>query len=405
MGNLVNPLSRILGFKSNLFWGNNFSFNYCRQVYRQKIFKIKCIQRLFKFIFRFLFEIFDIPRAYYNLSLNFIGQANSILNLECNVRNLNSYNMAILLILINATEIAEVAPRFRSRFGIYKLKSRLQYAFGFVRARFERVFIKWRVLLQDLFIQKTDEKLEIKKINLADDKGNIKRKYGKMRLVLKYCQHFEFEKKITKKYLNYKYNLDILKFYLKTKFKMIGAILKLLRLMSNHFFIDVYNVMFRRFFNKLHYNFYIRKIKLFFKKKKISTGSIMRNVNHFCYLALRKGYRINYVIKMVRNSVRFLKIVRGFQMIVSGRFYRRGRAMFKISSLGEIGSHSGKGALMYRNSERVKEYGMCSIKLLFFFRRVLKFMGKIPIRSRWFHYLKFLRANYKIRSEFGYIRY
>ena len=120
MGNLVNPLSRILGFRDNTFWGNNFSFNYCNFVYRQKIFEIKCVKKIFKLILKYIFKTFDIPRVYYNLKLNFIGQANSILNIECNVHNLNLYNMAIVLILINSIKLSEVNPRIRYKFGIYK---------------------------------------------------------------------------------------------------------------------------------------------------------------------------------------------------------------------------------------------------------------------------------------------
>jgi len=79
--------------------------------------------------------------------------------------------------------------------------------------------------------------------------------------------------------------------------------------------------------------------------------------------------------------------------------------MNKMSTVCEIGSQSWKGFLVYRNFERMKEYGMCSIKLLFFFRRKLKIFAKIPLRKRWFNYIKFLRANKKVRLTFGNIRY
>lgn len=404
MGNLINPLSRILGFRNNLFWGNNFSFYYCRFVYRQQNFKIKCFQKLFKFIFRFLFDIFDIPRAHYSLSLNFIGQANSILNILCDIHNLSGYNIGILLLLIDDINLPEVTPSAKFRFGSKSIKSRLKNSFDFLKARIEKTFEDWRFILAESFIQKVDKDLDIKKIKLID--GNNIKKYGKMRVVFKYCESFAYEKR-TQVSLVYKklYNRNYLKSFFDSKFKIVSSFLKILGLMGTSLFINIFIFLFRTFYTKVSYDFNIRKFKFKFKSIKVRAGAIVRNVNHFCYLALRKGYRINYVIKMVRYSVRFLKIVRGFQMIVSGRFYRRGRAMFKISSFGDVGSQSGKGFLMYRNSERVKEYGMCSIKLLFFFRRILKFMGKIPLRSKWFHYLKFLRANYKVRNQFGYIKY
>lgn len=404
MGNLINPLSRILGFKKNLFWGNNFAFYYLQDVYRQKIFKIKCLKKIFKYIFRYMFRLFDIPRVHYSLKINFVGQANSILHLECQVRNLNLYNMAILLLALDNDKVGDVSPKYRHRFGIFSLRSRLQHAIKFLKARFERVFVKWRSILVDLFIQKLDKKSHIKKYKLVDAVGNMRKKYGKIRHVIGFCQHFFFDTDKTK-YLKNKYNLDTLKQFFQSKFKLIGMHLLLLRSMCNKFFVENFSVLFRSFFLETSFKFGLKNIKLNFKRKKSTASAILRNVNHFCYLALRRGYRINYVIKVVRYSVRFLKIVRGFQMIVSGRFYRRGRAMFKISTLGEIGSQSGKGSLMYRNSERVKEYGMCSIKLLFFFRRQLKILPKIPLRCKWYHYLKYLRSNYKIRSQFGYIRY
>lgn len=404
MGNLINPLSRILGYKKNLFWGNNFSFYYFQDVYRQKIFKIRCFQKMFKYTFRLLFRAFDFPRVYYNLNLNFVGQSNSILNIKCNVRNLNLYNIATALMLFNSIKTPEVAPTFRDRLGHYRLRSRLQVALKYVKARFERIFIKWRNIILDLFLQKLKKKLETRKFSLINDVGNLKRKYGKMVRVFRYCQHFKIKTQ-RKIYLRRYLSLDTLKIYFKTKFKLMSITLNLLRSFTHKFFVETILIFFRSCFNKIIYNFGIRRIKFYFRRKKINTSSILRDVNHYCYLALRKGYRINYIIKVVRNSVRFLKSVRGFQMIVSGRFYRRGRAMFKISTLGEMGSHSGKGFLMYRNSERMKEYGMCSIKLLFFFRRKLNLFKKLPIRCRWFHYIKYLRANYKLRSQFGHIRY
>lgn len=408
MGNLINPLSRILGYKQNLFWGNNFSFYYFNDIYRHKIFKIRCFKKLFKYIFRYLFKFLKFPRANYNLVLNFVGQANSILYIKCDVRNLHLYNIATLLKVIQNRRIPDLTPRFKYMYGIFKLKSRLRYAINFIQIRLVKIFRKWRTILLNLYLQKLKSKKQLKRIR----KQVIRRQKGpsyikplyKLQRLISYFQQIKIGK-FKRVYLKKNYSLKMIKIYFRLKLRVATVSLLLLRLRYARFFMDFFLMFFRLLAPKILYKFNLRKVKLKFTRKKPKVTAIVRSINHFCFLALRRGYRINYVFKIIRYSVRFLKSVRGYQIIVSGRFYRRGKALHRISKLGEIGSQSGRGFLVYRNFERMKEYGMCSIKLLFFFRRKLKIFSKIPLRKNWFNYIKFLRANSKIRYTFGTIRY
>jgi hypothetical protein len=408
MGNLINPLSRILGYKNNLFWGNNFSFYYLNGVYKQKIFKIRCFKKLFKYIFRYLFKFLKFPRINYSLVLNFVGQNNRILYINCEVRNLHLYNIASLLKVLKEAELPDLAPKFQYMYGLFTLKSKLRFAINFLQVRLVKIFRRWRIVLLNLYLQKLKDKKQVNKvkkepINKKLGSSYIKPLYKLKRLI----DYFKSIKVSTykKTYLNNHYSLKYIKIYFQLKMKFATVNLLLLRSQYSKFFMDLFLVFFRMLAPKFIYNFGIKTIKLKFKRKKPKVTSIVRSINHFCFLALRRGYKINYILKVVRYSVRFLKSVRGYQIMVSGRFFRRGKAMNKISTLGEIGSQSGKGFLVYRNFERMKEYGMCSIKILFFFRRKLKIFYKVPLKKNWFNYIKFLRANAKIRATFGNIRY
>lgn len=408
MGNLINPISRILGYKKNLFWGNNFSFYYLKDVYRHKIFKIRCFKKLFKYIFRYLFKFLKFPRINYSLVLNFVGQFNNILYIKCQIRNLHLYNIASFLKIFQKIKIPDLYPKIKYMYGIFRLKSRLRYAIYFLQIRLVKIFRKWRLILLNLYLQKLQSKKQVKLIKkkpLIRKRGSsyIKPLYKLKRLII-YFKTIEISR-YKKKYLKKNYNLKYIRVYFKLKLKIATTSLLLLRLRYSKFFVDFFLIFFKLMAEKFIYKFNIKKIKLKFIKKKPKVSSIVRNINNFCFLALRRGYKINYIFKIIRYSIRFLKSVRGYQIIVSGRFFRRGKAMNKISTLGEVGSQNGKNFLIYRNFERIKEYGMCSIKLLFFFRRNLKILGKIPLRNNWFNYLKFLRANSKIRLAFGNIRY
>lgn len=407
MGNLINPLSRILGYKKNLFWGNNFSFYYLNDVYRQKIFKIRCFKKLFKYIFRYLFNFLKFPRINYSLNLNFVGQNNNILYINCAVRNLHLYNIASLLKIYKDENLPDLYPKFKYAYGIFRLKSRLRYAINFLQIRLIKIFRKWRIILLNLYLQKLESKKQIKIIKkkpFVHKSSTFIKPLYKLKRLVSYFRAIKIDK-YKKTYLKKYYSLKYIKVYFKLKIKIATVNLLLLRLYYCRFFTDMFLIFFKLCAPKFLFNFNLKKIKLKFKRKKPKVTAIIRSINHFCFLALRRGYKINYIFKTIRYSVRFLRSVRGYQIMVSGRFYRRGKAMNKMSSLGEIGSQSGKGFLVYRNFERMKEYGMCSIKLLFFFRRKLKIFAKIPLRKRWFNYIKFLRANKKVRLTFGNIRY
>jgi hypothetical protein len=405
MGTLINPLSRILGFKRQIFWGNNFAFNYCRVVYRQKIFQIKIFKRLFKYLFRYITNFFNFPRIYYSLSFNFVGRANSILDIKIFVHNIINYNVASLLVGYNSTSLLHVKPIINKYQGMTFFRTRIQRILDFTEVRYCRIFLKWRRIILNLFLQKLKKKQQIAKKNSLKSQAPhlLSIKIRKLKLLMKYSHYYKL-KKFKKNYLK-NISLKILRNYLFYKFRYLRVNIRLQKSMTTKFMMELFVIYFNMFILRIGNKFNIQCVKLNFKKKKLQAASLVRSINRFCYLALRKGYRINYVIKIIRLTVRFIKKVRGFKMIVSGRFYRRGRAMFKVSQWGEVGSQTGKNYLVYRNSERMKEYGMCSVKLLFFFRRNLKIFPKVPLRSKWFNYLKYLRSNYKIRQQFGYIRY
>jgi hypothetical protein len=404
MGTLINPLSRILGHRRQIFWANNYAFNYCHVVYRQKIFQIKIFKRLFRYLLRYITKFFNIPRLYYSLSLNFIGQANNILDIKLYINNLSGYNIATLLLAFNSIDLPQVRPLFRGY--RRKIKTRIQRLISLNEVRYSKTFLKWRSLLLNLFLEKLNKQKRTVRQSAVLYKAKHLRtlRTRKLKKLKSYSLFFKFTKS-NKKHFKDNFNLKFYKTYFIYKFRFMRANIRLLNMLNTKFLMELISFVFNSMIGNIARRFKITKIKLIFKKKKLQPATLVRSLNNFCYLALRRGYRINYVIKVVRITVRFLKRVRGFKMIVSGRFYRRGRAMFRVSQWGEVGSQTGKNFLVYRNSQRIKEYGMCSVKLMFFFRRPFKHFSKIPLRNKWFNYLKYLRSNYKIRQHFGYIRY
>jgi hypothetical protein len=193
---------------------------------------------------------------------------------------------------------------------------------------------------------------------------------------------FVFDLKIAKEKTKRAYSYTKMRKYLDLKFQGLLVLLRAMKANTLQYFFFIFGLVFSSFASKSLAFFNIRSVKILFSTKLNKHLRLARKVGDFCIRGITEKYGLNYILVLLRQALLRYKDISGFQIILSGRFFRRGRALYNIQQFGERGSrkHFRDKSFIYEQSAYIGILGLCSAKVWLFFRSQTRLYKFRPLR-------------------------
>jgi hypothetical protein len=358
MGTLINPIGQNVGH--NIFWNNNFSFFFDKVQHKLHIQKIKNLKLLFKLLFKFMRKWFRSPRIRYRLCFNFTGSMNEILHCKVHLLGINVYDVSYWVRLLLSSRIIKHAKK------PYKIRSFFYIAKNlrnFILARYLKMYKIWTISILRNILKLA--KIKAKPLTFNIRKIRLKNLIGPYHLI----KYINIVRQIKiKTAVRYRF----LRNYLKLKFKIYIYNLKIVIKSFIYFVINFFHINLDMLMSKFFYSNGINHLKIYLSDEKKKLKNLPKSISSYFFLALRNKYRPRFLIKALRIFIRRTPIISGAKIVISGRFFLRGKATYLLSIIDNVGSLRKNKNYIQRFSERVNTYGSCSLKIFLFVRRQKK---------------------------------
>jgi len=173
-----------------------------------------------------------------------------------------------------------------------------------------------------------------------------------------------------------------LKRYLLCKFRFLYKKFKYFKRKKKAWMSYYLTYHFSLFFKKFMKLTGLKYVKFCFRSKIDRFKRRAHNIVHYCQHLLHNGFKINYVLKKLRW--RYLKslMMVGLKLIISGRFFRRGRARYVVVKWGVNFKLNKLEKISFVRRSKIAQYGLCSITLLLFGPKKKRNNMKVLLRKK-----------------------